>query len=164
VVLGELARFSRGGLIDRRALDAEAAARVARAQAPPDLDAAVRTLSGGNQQKLVVARSIARIEAKGARRVKRVEGLVAAHPTRGVDLAASRAIHAEILAAAAGGAAVLVVSADLNELRALSDRILVLARGEIRAELPPDASDAEIGRAMLAGTADGALPSAEARA
>jgi simple sugar transport system ATP-binding protein len=144
VMLGELGDFSHGGLVDRDALGAEAAKRVARAHAPTDLDATARALSGGNQQKLVVARAIARIEAKRAR------VLVAAHPTRGVDLAASRAIHAEILAAAAGGAAVLVVSADLQELRALADRLIVLARGRISAELSPGASDAEIGRAMLA--------------
>jgi ABC-type uncharacterized transport system ATPase subunit len=142
-VLGELARLSRRGVIDRSALDREALARLEIAQAPRDLDTLARTLSGGNQQKLVVARAIARIG--------RARGLVAAHPTRGVDLAAARAIHAEIRAVAAAGAAVLVVSADLAELRALSDRLVVIARGRISAELPAGASDAEIGRAMLAG-------------
>ena len=155
VTLGELGRFTKGGLIDRASLDAEARARVERAQAPPDLDARARTLSGGNQQKLVVARAIARIDAGRAR------VLVAAHPTRGVDLAASRAIHAEILAAAARGAAVLVVSADLHELRTLSDRLVVLARGQISAELPAGASDVEIGHAMLAGVIDERRPPGE---
>jgi ABC-type uncharacterized transport system ATPase subunit len=148
VLLGELGRFSTSGFLDARAIDVEARARVTRAHAPPDLDAPVRALSGGNQQKLVVARAIARVDA-GAACV-----LVLAHPTRGVDLAASRAIHAEILRVAADGAAVLVVSADLAELRALCDRILVFARGRVTAELPPTASDAEIGRAMLAGAVD----------
>jgi general nucleoside transport system ATP-binding protein len=152
LVLGELGRFSRRGVIDRRALEAEALRRVERAQAPPDLDAPARGLSGGNQQKLVVARAIARERA----------ALVVAHPTRGVDLAASRAIHGEILAAASRGAAVLVVSSDLHELRALCDRLLVLARGRISAELPAGASDAEIGRAMLA--AGGASTTGGARA
>jgi simple sugar transport system ATP-binding protein len=95
----------------------------------------------------VVARAIARI-APGKASV-----LVLAHPTRGVDVAASRAIHAEIAAVAAGGAAVLILSADLHELRTLADRILVLSRGQVSAELPPTATDAEIGRAMLAGFA-----------
>jgi general nucleoside transport system ATP-binding protein len=142
-VLGELARFSRRGIIDRGAVDREALARVEMAQAPRDLDSLARALSGGNQQKLVVARAIARIG--------RARGLVAAHPTRGVDLAAARAIHERIRAAAAAGAAVLVVSADLAELRALCDRLIVIARGRISAELPAGASDAEIGHAMLAG-------------
>jgi ABC-type uncharacterized transport system ATPase subunit len=151
VMLGELRRFSRWGwgAIDRRALDAEVVARLERAQAPRDLDAPARALSGGNQQKLVVVRAIARVDGK------RIRALVVAHPTRGVDLAASRAIHAEILAVAAGGAAVIVVSADLQELRTLADRLLVLARGEIGAELPATASDAEIGRAMLGGASSG---------
>ena len=155
-MLGELARFSRWGVIDRGALDAEATERVVRAQAPRDLDAAARTLSGGNQQKLVVVRAIARIDAKraGLPVDPGRSALVVAHPTRGVDLAASRAIHAEILGVASRGAAVVVVSADLQELRTLCDRIVVLARGRIGAELPADASDAEIGRAMLAGAHD----------
>ena len=103
-----------------------------------------RALSGGNQQKIVVARAIARVE-RGAR------ALVLAHPTRGVDLGAARAIHAQLLEAARRGVAVLVVSADLHELRALCDRIVVLSRGRIRAELPPTADDRTIGRAMLEG-------------
>jgi simple sugar transport system ATP-binding protein len=163
VVLGELGRFARFGwlgIIDRPALDLEALARVKLAQAPPDLNVPARALSGGNQQKLVVARAIARLGSQSptgpaqdlARRGGR-SALVVAHPTRGVDIAASRTIHAEILGAAAKGAAVLVVSTDLDELRTLSDRLIVLARGEISAELPAGASDAEIGRAMLAGHA-----------
>jgi simple sugar transport system ATP-binding protein len=112
--------------------------------AEPDLAAPARSLSGGNQQKVVVGRAIAPVLSG------RAKVLVASHPTRGVDFAAARAIHGEIRAAAAHGAAVLVVSADLAELRALSDRILVMSRGRIGAELPRDASDAEIGRAMLA--------------
>jgi simple sugar transport system ATP-binding protein len=147
VVLGELARFSNAlGFLDRPAMDREARARVDRAQAPPNLEWPARALSGGNQQKLVVARAIAKIE----RAVKRgATALVLAHPTRGVDIGASRAIHAEILEAARRGVAVLVVSADLPELRTLADRILVLLRGCIVARLLPSASDQEIGRAML---------------
>jgi ABC-type uncharacterized transport system ATPase subunit len=79
--------------------------------------------------------------------------LVAAQPTRGVDLGASQDIHARLRAAAAGGAGVLVLSADLDELRALCSRILVLARGELVADLPPTTSDEELGRRML-GVAD----------
>jgi simple sugar transport system ATP-binding protein len=149
VLLGDFARFTVRGLLDPRAMDREARTRIDRAKGPRDLDGPARALSGGNQQKLVVARAIARL-GSGAR------ALVVAHPTRGVDIAASRAIHAEILAAAAAGAAVLVVSADLHELRALSDRLIVLARGRVSAELPIAATDAEIGRAMLAGVAAGA--------
>jgi simple sugar transport system ATP-binding protein len=106
------------------------------------LDRPASTLSGGNQQRVVVARAVCRGE--------RAAVLVLAQPTRGVDLVAGRAIHAEILGAAAAGKAVLVVSADLHELRVLCDRILVIARGRITADLPPDATDARFGEAMLA--------------
>jgi general nucleoside transport system ATP-binding protein len=90
----------------------------------------------------VVARALADI-AGGAR------VLVAAHPTRGVDIGAAAVIHDRIRDAARGGAGVLVVSADLEELRGLCHRILVISRGEIVATFAPSASDTEIGEKML---------------
>jgi simple sugar transport system ATP-binding protein len=139
IVLGELGRFTRWGVIDLAALEAEARKRLERSGAPTDPDRLARTLSGGNQQKIVVERALAR----SARVV------VAAQPTRGVDLAASRDLHDRLRGAAAGGAGVLVLSADLDELRALCTKILVLSRGKIVADLPPTASDEELGRRML---------------
>jgi simple sugar transport system ATP-binding protein len=142
LVLGELARFTRLGLVDGAALEREARGRLERARVvPPDLEAAVAGLSGGNQQKVVVARAVAR----------EVAVFVFAQPTRGVDLGAARAIHAEIVRAATAGKAVVIVSADLGELRTLCDRLLVIARGRIVAELAPDASDVQLGEAMLGG-------------
>jgi simple sugar transport system ATP-binding protein len=147
LVLGELARFTRWGLVDAEALEREARARLENGGVvPPDLDALAGALSGGNQQKIVIARAVARSA--------RVSVFVFAQPTRGVDLGAARAIHAEIARAADAGKAVLLVSADLAELRSLCDRILVLARGRVVAELPPDASEAEVGEAMLGGADD----------
>jgi simple sugar transport system ATP-binding protein len=146
LVLGELGRFSRHGLVDAAALDREARARAERAQlAPESLALPASALSGGNQQRIVVARAVSRGE--------RAAVLVFAQPTRGVDLQAARAIHTEIVDAASRGKAVLVVSADLAELRVLCDRILVIARGRIVADLPPDAPDARFGEAMLGGRA-----------
>jgi simple sugar transport system ATP-binding protein len=139
IVLGELGRFTRWGVLALSALELEARTRLDRSGAPPDLDRAARTLSGGNQQKIVVTRTLAR----GAKVV------VAAQPTRGVDLAASLDIHAELREVARRGAGVLVISADIDELRALASRILVLARGRFVGELPPTASDDELGRLML---------------
>jgi ABC-type uncharacterized transport system ATPase subunit len=151
LVLGELARFTRFGVVDRRALDREARVRLEDAGIePPDLEAPAQALSGGHQQKIVVARALAR--------ASRVTGIVLSQPTRGVDRAAATAIHDAIRRAAAEGKAVLVVSADLDELRALCDRILVLARGRIEADLPPDAPDARFGEAMLGGSVPGAAP------
>ena len=144
LVLGELASFpGRLGALDLGALEKEALARLARSGAPPDLDRPARTLSGGNQQKIVVARALARLGDKRAR------VLVAAQPTRGVDLGACDDIHERLREAAAAGVGVLILSTNLDELRALCTRILVLARGKIVADLPPTTSDEEIGRLML---------------
>jgi simple sugar transport system ATP-binding protein len=74
---------------------------------------------------------------------------VLAEPTRGIDLGAARAVHGEIVRTAERGKAVLVVSTDLAELRSLCDRVLVMARGRIVADLPPGAPEARFGEAML---------------
>ena len=148
LLLGELSRFSRAGVLDAPAIERAAAERLAHARVvPDDLDARAKALSGGNQQKIVVQRALARTRADDGPRV-----LVVAHPTRGVDLGAGRAIHDALLDAASRGVAVLVISSDLHELRALADRILVMARGRIAAELSPSSTDRELGEAML-GTA-----------
>jgi simple sugar transport system ATP-binding protein len=91
---------------------------------PPEADQPAGAFSGGNQQKLIVGREISKIPAL----------LVVAHPTRGVDLGASRLIHEKILKAKAAGAAVLLISADLDEIMALSDRIAVLCAGRVVGE------------------------------
>lgn len=151
LVLGELARFTRFGVVDRRALDREARARLEGAGiVPPNPEAPAQALSGGNQQKIVVARALAR--------ASRVAGVVLSQPTRGVDRAAATAIHDAIRRTATEGKGVLVVSADLDELRALCDRILVLARGRVEADLPPDAPDSRFGEAMLGASAPGVGP------
>jgi simple sugar transport system ATP-binding protein len=106
---------------------------------PDDSKRLVAELSGGNQQKVVMARALDR----------KLRALVLAQPTRGVDVGTARTIQRAIADAAAAGAAVLVISVDLGELRALSHRIVVLRRGKIVAELDPSASDETIGRAML---------------
>ncbi len=142
IVLGELDRFVKAaGILDLGALEEEAKTRIDRSGAPTDLDRAARTLSGGNQQKIVVERALARMQ--------KAKALICAQPTRGVDLAASLDIHERLRTAASAGAGVVVLSADLDELRRLSSRILVIARGRIVADLPPTASDEELGRKML---------------
>ena len=101
---------------------------------PADPDLAAAALSGGNQQKLVVARELTR---PGLRAV------VAAQPTRGVDLAAVRLIHDRLRAAAAAGAGILLISADLDEILALAHRAVVLYRGRLAgAALDPGTGDA----------------------
>ncbi|MFO0735786.1 MAG: ATP-binding cassette domain-containing protein [Labilithrix sp.] len=145
LLLGELGAYARGGpigLLDLPAIEKEARTRLDRSGAPKELDRTARTLSGGNQQKIVVERALARP----------AKAIIASQPTRGVDLGAAADIHARFHEAAAKGTGVLVISADLDELRALASRILVIARGRIVAEVPPSTSDDEIGRLMLGGT------------
>jgi ABC-type uncharacterized transport system ATPase subunit len=98
------------------------------------------SLSGGNQQKLIVARELLRSPSV----------IVAENPTRGLDVAAGSAIHDRLRSAAAAGAAVLFHSTDLDEVLALADRVIVVARGVI-SEVPPQASRATIGAMMLGG-------------
>jgi general nucleoside transport system ATP-binding protein len=106
----------------------------------PGPDAPASSLSGGNQQKVVAARELA-----PAPRV-----VVAEDPTRGLDIRAASAIHDKLRAAAAGGAAVLVHSSDLDEVLALADRVVVMWRG-ILLEVPPGASRGVIGELMVTG-------------
>jgi ABC-type uncharacterized transport system ATPase subunit len=143
VVLGSRADdpWIRRGRVDWRVARARTAALLTEYEvvAPgPDVPAA--TLSGGNQQKMVVARELAR----------QPRVVVAENPTRGLDLRAAAAIHARLRAAAAGGAAVLVYSSDLDEVLALADRLLVAARGTL-IEPPPGATRAQVGELMVTG-------------
>ncbi len=102
----------------------------------PDMPAG--SLSGGNQQKLLIARALER----------RPRVLVAENPTRGLDLQAAADVHAHLRAAAASGAAVLVYSNDLDEVLELGDRILVAAGGVI-SEAPAGADRQRLGEMML---------------
>ena len=99
------------------------------------------SLSGGNQQKVVVAREVSRDP--------RV--LVAAQPTRGLDVGAIEFVHRRLVEERDKGRAILLVSFELDEILSLSDRILVLYEGRIVAEYPPDVSEEEIGIAMTGG-------------
>ncbi len=108
----------------------------------PGPDTPVRNLSGGNLQKLVLGR-----EFDGERRA-----LIAAQPTRGLDVGAIETVHAYLREAAAKGLAVLLLSEDLDEIRALADRIVVMYEGEIRGELDAEtATVEEIGYLMAGG-------------
>jgi general nucleoside transport system ATP-binding protein len=108
---------------------------------PADPRAVVRGLSGGNQQKVVVARELATDRAYRL--------LLAAHPSRGVDVGAIESIHGALRAARAAGRAIVLVSAELPELLALSDRIAVMLRGQFVAVLPRrEATVERIGRLM----------------
>jgi general nucleoside transport system ATP-binding protein len=99
------------------------------------------TLSGGNQQKVVAAREIARDP----------KVLIAAQPTRGLDVGAIEFLHRRLIEERGEGRAILLVSLELDEILSLSDRILVLYEGEIVGEHAADVSEEEIGLEMLGG-------------
>jgi simple sugar transport system ATP-binding protein len=105
-------------------------------------NAPARSLSGGNQQKVVIAR-----EVSGDPRA-----LIAAQPTRGLDVGAIEFVHRRLLAERDAGRAILLFSLELDEVRALADRILVLYAGRIVGEVSPDASDEELGLLMTGGS------------
>jgi simple sugar transport system ATP-binding protein len=117
---------------------------------PRDKQIQAASLSGGNQQKVIVAREILGAPPE-LPRSPALSLVVAVQPTRGLDLGAMANVHARLREARDAGAAVLLVSLDLDEVRALGDRILVMAGGRVVAELPPGADEATIGRHMLAG-------------
>jgi ABC-type uncharacterized transport system ATPase subunit len=103
------------------------------------VDVAASTLSGGNQQKLILAREL-ETDPKL---------LIAAQPTRGLDVGAIEFVWKEILEQKAEGRGVLLISAELDEIYALSDRIVTLYEGKITGEFPPDAPPEHIGMGML---------------
>jgi general nucleoside transport system ATP-binding protein len=105
-------------------------------------DVLVATLSGGNQQKTVLGRELAR----GPRVI------LCCYPTRGLDFAAANAVHAHLRRSCDAGAAAIVASLDLDELLAVSDRIVVMQGGRFQGELPRNASSTMIGM-MLGGEA-----------
>jgi rhamnose transport system ATP-binding protein len=96
------------------------------------------SLSGGNQQKVVIAREVS----------GNPDALIAAQPTRGLDVGAIEFVHRRLLAERDAGRAILLFSLELDEVRALADRILVIYEGRIVGELPSTASDEELGLLM----------------
>ena len=134
LILGRQHHFARWGRIDRDAITRHAAEQIARFDIrPADPARPVRTLSGGNQQKVVIAREMGR----------RFDVLLAAQPTRGVDVGAIEFIHGQLRAAREAGQAILLVSADLAEVLALADRVAVMYRGRFVTVLPAAACSTE---------------------
>jgi len=144
-LLGRQHEFTRHGLLARERIAEYAARLIAQSDVrPPDPTLRGSSLSGGNQQKLVVGRELSR---PGLR------VLICAEPTRGVDVAAAAAIHQRIRAAVDSGVAALIISSDLAELRRLCDRVAVMYRGRFADVLDvAQASDRTLG-ALMTGVA-----------
>jgi simple sugar transport system ATP-binding protein len=137
LILGQQHRFTKHGALDTRRIASHANELIKTYDVRPNDPALpARALSGGNQQKIVIAR-----EMGGARDFRL---LLAAQPTRGVDVGAIEFIHAQLRAARTAGKAVLLVSADLTEVLALSDRIAVMYGGRIVVVVPGATASAEI--------------------
>jgi simple sugar transport system ATP-binding protein len=112
----------------------------------PSSEIPASNLSGGNQQKVIVAREFGR----------EVDLVIASQPTRGIDVGSIEFIHERIIEERDGGAAVLIVSSELDEVMALSDRILVMFDGKVVAEKrPEETTNAELGLYMAGATSDG---------
>ncbi len=117
----------------------------------PSIDVPASALSGGNQQKLIIGREMSNDP----------QVLVAAHPTRGVDVGAQAAIWEQLRVARGHGLAVLLISADLDELIGMSDTLRVLLRGRMVAEADPrTVTPQELGAAMTGAGADAGMPGA----
>ena len=127
ISLASLARFGRAGFLgsdgERRAAEVQVKALDVR---PGKVDAEMRTLSGGNQQKVVLARWL----------LRGCKVLLLDEPTRGVDVGARSEIYALVRRLADSGVAVVVVSSEIEEVLGLSDRVLVIAEGSVLHEGP----------------------------
>ena len=132
--------YQSGLLMNNTALRADTAAKMEKFDVrPPDPWLAAKNFSGGNQQKIVVAREIER----------NPDLLLVGQPTRGVDIGAIEFIHKQIVALRDAGKAVLLVSVELEEIFSLSDRIAVMFDGHIMGErLPQDTDEKELGLLM----------------
>jgi simple sugar transport system ATP-binding protein len=143
--------YARGIFLNLARMQEHAAALVKQfAVKTPGLDTPLKNLSGGNIQKLIMARELSR----------RPSVLVAAQPTRGVDISATGYIHQRLLEQRESGIGILLISEDLDEIRALSDRIAVMYEGRITGVLARgQASVEQIGLMMAGISMDEALRS-----
>jgi simple sugar transport system ATP-binding protein len=117
-----LPQYTRGIFLDFSGMESHATELVNEFNVKtPSLDTPLKNLSGGNIQKLIMARELSR----------RPEALIAAQPTRGVDIGATEYIHQRLLMQREAGTAILLISEDLDEIRTLSDRIAVIYEGKI---------------------------------
>ena len=132
-------QFLSGPLLNIDAMRADAADKIEKFDIrPPDTRLKTANFSGGNQQKIVLAREMERDP----------EVLLVGQPTRGVDVGAIEFIHKRIIEMRDAGKAVLLVSVELDEIRSLSDRVIVMFDGRIAGERSPETGENELGLLM----------------
>jgi general nucleoside transport system ATP-binding protein len=138
-------RYGKGLMLDIKAAKAEAQRHIEKFDIrPANTDLKTANFSGGNQQKIVLAREMERDP----------DVLIVGQPTRGVDIGAIEFIHNQIIKMRDAGKAILLVSVELDEIRSLSDRIVVLFDGQIVGEADPETADeGELGL-LMAGVND----------
>ncbi len=141
LALEHLHEFTRGGMLDREAIRRHAEELIQQFQIKARPTDKTRTLSGGNLQKLILARVLSR----------KPKVVIASQPTRGLDVGATEYVRQQLLQQRARGAAVLLISEDLEEILALSDRIAVMYEGEIVGLLPAQEADPERLGLMMSG-------------
>jgi simple sugar transport system ATP-binding protein len=143
LVLGLQTDYTRRGILNGSRIDENARKRIETFDIrPPSAELPARALSGGNQQKVVIAREMGRPFSI----------LLASQPTRGVDVGAIEFIHKQLREARAAGAAVLLVSAELKEILALADRVAVMYRGKLTKVIPIEQADEEMLGEYMTGT------------
>ena len=136
-------KYGKGPFLDLDAIRADAEEKIKKYDIrPPNPRLKTANFSGGNQQKIVVAREIERDPKM----------LIIGQPTRGVDIGAIEFIHKRIIEMRDSGKAILLVSVELDEIRSLSDRILVMFAGQVVGEKSADTGEQTLGL-MMAGIA-----------
>jgi len=131
--------FQNGPLLDIPAMRDDARRKIEQYDIrPPNPRLKTANFSGGNQQKIVLSREMERNPSV----------LLVGQPTRGVDIGAIEFIHRQLLAMREAGKAILLVSVELDEVRALSDRLLVMCGGRVTGEVAPETDEADIGLLM----------------
>jgi simple sugar transport system ATP-binding protein len=134
--------FSRGGFLNFRAISRQSEELIEQYNIKtPSQDTPVKNLSGGNIQKLLLARELSR----------KPKVVVAAQPTRGLDIGATEYVHQVLLDQRTEGTAILLISEDLDEILTLSDRIIVIYEGEIMGEVISEQATPEELGLMMAG-------------
>jgi simple sugar transport system ATP-binding protein len=132
-------RYAKGMFLDIDAIRDDARGKIEKYDIrPADCRLKTANFSGGNQQKIVLAREMEQDP----------NVLIVGQPTRGVDVGAIEFIHKRLIAMRDAGKAVLVISVELDEIRSLSDRILVMFAGRVVGERGPEATEGELGLLM----------------